>query len=90
VNWTPPWGQLVALVLGSGVLLVHGVKAKLRLGSTAVTLGHGNPALSVAEDATSALLFALALWVPVAVVVLLVALVWISIRRSRPAAARPA
>ncbi|HEY2955837.1 MAG TPA: DUF4126 domain-containing protein [Candidatus Eisenbacteria bacterium] len=54
--WPSPWGQIVALVLAGLTLSFHAVKAKLRLGSTAATMGLGNPLLSAAEDAVSFLL----------------------------------
>lgn len=37
--------------MGVGALAVHGVKAHTRLGSTAISLGHANPILSILEDA---------------------------------------
>lgn len=90
VDWPAPWGQVVALGLGSGALVVHGVKAKVRLGSTVATLGHGNPLLSLVEDLVSALLLVVALAVPVLVFIAGAFLVWILMRRSRRPTAGPA
>jgi len=90
VNWPSPWGQLLALALGSGALLVHGAKAKVRLGSSVATLGHGNPLLSIAEDLVSVLLLVVALAVPVLVFVAGGFLVWILARRGRRPTAGPA
>ena len=89
VDWPAPWGQLAALVLGSGALLVHGLKAKVRIGSSVATLGHGNPLLSIAEDFVSVLLLVTALVVPALVIVAGGSLLWILARRARrPAAGR--
>ena len=41
---------LIALIAGGGALGVHAMKAKARLGSTVLTLGHGNAIMSVVED----------------------------------------
>ena len=67
-----PWSQLVALTLGAGAFGLQVTKAKVRLGSTALTLGHANPLLSVAEDATALAISVAALLVPVAILILLV------------------
>ena len=87
VNWPTPWGQIVALVLGTGALALHAIKAKLRLGSTAVTLGHANPLLSVAEDLTAAMLLIAALVAPLVALVLVIVMVWAMRRRRRARAA---
>src|SRR5690349_15899465 len=50
-GWGTPWAQLLAVGMGVGALAVHGAKAHTRLGSTALSLGHLNPILSVLEDA---------------------------------------
>ncbi len=82
-GWGSPWAQLVALMMGAGALAVHGVKAKTRLGSTAVSLGHANPLLSVLEDALSVLLVVLGLLLPLVALALGVALLWAVVRRRR-------
>lgn len=79
--WPTPWGQLAAVVLGTSALVVHGLKAKVRLGSTAVTLGSANPLLSLVEDALSLLGAVCAVLAPIAVVFALVPLVWFLTRR---------
>jgi hypothetical protein len=78
----PALSLIVAIVLGTGALGVHLLKAKTRLGSTALTLGHANPLLSVGEDVVSAGLAALAILAPLAaLLVLVLAIVWF-VRRS--------
>ncbi len=87
----PVLAFVAALVLGTGALGIHALKAKTRLGSTALTLGHANPLLSVGEDVTAAGLSAAAVLVPfaaAAVVVLLLAWALSRRRRSRSAALR--
>lgn len=85
--WPSPWGQLAAVALGTVAVGVHVAKAKLRIGSTATTLGTANPVLSVAEDVMSLLLAALAVIAPIAIALALVAIVWIVSRlRRRPPA----
>lgn len=86
VEWPAPWGQLLAVLLGGGALVVHGLKAKLRLTTSAATLGQGNPWLSAAEDVTAAVLLAAALAVPVLILVALVSVIWAMARRRRRAA----
>jgi hypothetical protein len=81
VHWPTPWGQIVAIVLGTGALALHALKAKLRLGSTAVTLGTGNPLLSLAEDLGAVLLLLTALLVPALILVVLIALALFAWRR---------
>jgi hypothetical protein len=55
-SWPSPWGQIAAVVLASLTLGVHAIKSTLRIGSTATTMGHGNPLLSSLEDAMAFLL----------------------------------
>jgi hypothetical protein len=83
VHWPTPWGQIVAILLGTGALALHALKAKLRIGSTAVTLGTANPILSLVEDAGALLLLLVALLVPVLIFVVLVALALLAWRRRR-------
>src|SRR6185503_10084137 len=49
-SWPTPWPQIAALVLGTSALVVHGLKAKLRVASSVATLGHANPLVSFVED----------------------------------------
>jgi len=85
-DWPAPWGPLVAFTLAALALGVHAAKAKLRLGTTAVTLGHGNPVVSALEDVAAFVMALLAVVVPV-VAVGLVILIAVSLLRRRP---RPA
>ena len=85
-TWPAPWGQGLALGLGLLALAIQGMKAKLRLGSTTVTLGAGNPVLSVFEDLASLALTLSALIVPVAALALIALLAVV----ARPRRARPA
>jgi len=82
-HWPAPWAQIVALILGGGALAVQAAKAKVRLGTTAITLGHGNPIVSAAEDVTATLLLVAALLAPLLALVLVVVLVSALARRSR-------
>jgi uncharacterized protein DUF4126 len=83
VHWPTPWGQIVALVLAGGALAIHLAKAKLRLGSTALSMGTANPVLSTIEDGVSLLVLAAGLLVPLlAMVVVVIGVVWM-VRRSR-------
>jgi hypothetical protein len=84
-DWPTPWGQGAALVLAFVALGVQLAKAKLRLGTTALTLGHANPVVSLLEDATALVLAWMALVVPLAALALLVALGVAIRRRTRTA-----
>jgi len=80
--WPTPWGQLAAVGLGSVAVGVHLLKAKLRIGSTAVTAGAANPAISTAEDGIALGTAALAVLAPLAIAfILLLVAVWIARRR---------
>jgi hypothetical protein len=87
-GWGSPWAQIAALVFGAGALAVHAVKAKTRLGSTALTLGHGNPLLSVGEDIASAAMLAAAILAPLIAALAVLVLAW-AVRRRRQRAALP-
>jgi hypothetical protein len=83
VHWPAPWGQAAAFVLALIALAIQGVKAKVRLGSTAATFGAGNPLLSAIEDAMSFAISVAALLLPwVALAGILVVAWWLH-RRSR-------
>jgi hypothetical protein len=61
--------------MGVGALAVHGAKAHTRLGSTAISLGHADPILSILEDAVALALVVAAVLLPLlalAVVILAV------------------
>jgi hypothetical protein len=63
----------LGVALGAPAALVpHAALATLRVASTAVTGGLANPVLSLLEDAATFILFALAVLVPLAVVLVLV------------------
>jgi len=64
-HWPAPWPGLVATLFGAGALALQIAKAKARLTSTALTLGHGNPVLSFAEDAGATTLVLLAIAAPI-------------------------
>jgi hypothetical protein len=85
-HWPTPWAQITAILLGTGTLAVHLAKSKVRLGSSAVTLGHANPLLSVGEDIAALVTLAGALLAPIVGLFLVVILVWMLARlagRSR-------
>jgi hypothetical protein len=82
-DWGTPWAQLFALALGAGALAVHGAKAHTRLGSTAVSLGHANPVLSVVEDFLALALVVVALLLPLLALALVALVVLALVRRRR-------
>jgi len=82
-NWPTPWAQMVSLALALTALGIQGLKAKFRLGSTALTLGSGNPVVSVLEDVVALALSLAAVLVPLAALVLLALLAWSLRRRPR-------
>jgi hypothetical protein len=61
----------------------HALKTVLRTASTTLTGGLANPVLSLVEDGLSVLTFVLALLVPILVVALLAAAVYVAIRLLR-------
>ncbi len=88
---------LTALALGLTVgapaaLVPHAAKSALRAASTALTGGLANPIISVLEDVMTVVLFALAVLVPLLVVLLLTLVGGWAARRisSRPAAVKTA
>ena len=83
--WPTPWAQIAALVLGTAALGVHALKAKVRLGSSAMTLGQANPVLSVLEDGAALVTMALAVLAPLLALVVVAALVLAALRRGRRA-----
>lgn len=85
-HWPEPIALALALLLGAGSLGVHALKAKTRIGSTVMTLGHANPLLSLGEDAAALAMTAGAILVPIATLVLVLAVVAFvrGRRRDRP------
>jgi hypothetical protein len=86
---------LVALALGTALgapasFIPHAAKSALRAASSTVTLGVANPVLSLAEDALTLLLVALAILVPLLVAAAFVAAAVFLLRRrlGRSAEAR--
>lgn len=84
VSWPTPWGQLAALALGALAVGVHLAKAKVRLGSSTLTLGSANPVISLLEDALSLALVAIAILAPLAIAILVLAMIVIARRSGRP------
>lgn len=81
--------QSMALGIAFGApsaLIPHAGKAALRAVSTSLTAGLGNPVLSVVEDVATLVLFALAVLVPIVVVMVLVATAVWALRHLRPRA----
>jgi hypothetical protein len=88
---------LTATVLGLAVgapaaLVPHAAKSALRAASTALTFGLANPVISVLEDVITLALFALAILLPLLVVLLLVLAGGWAARRltSRPTSVKTA
>jgi hypothetical protein len=78
----PVLAAVTSIILGVGAFGVHLLKAKTRVGSTVLTLGHANPLLSFGEDAVAAALSAAAILVPVlAGLVVLAGIAWLLRRR---------
>jgi hypothetical protein len=85
VHWPAPWGQLVALLPALMALGIQGAKAKVRLGSTTLTLGTGNPVVSLVEDLASLAMAAIGLIVPwLVLAALLVLALVLALRRRGP------
>jgi uncharacterized membrane protein len=82
-GWPHPWGPLVALALGGLALSVQGVKAKTRLGSSVVTLGHANPVISLGEDVLAAIGSVLAVLMPLLALTLTAFGLWLLFARGR-------
>jgi hypothetical protein len=82
-EWGTPWAQLLAVAMGVGALAVHGAKAHTRLGSSALTLGHANPILSVLEDAITFALVVAAVLLPLVALAFVTLAVIAYARRKR-------
>jgi len=85
-----PWSQLLGLVLGSGALAVALAKAKLRIGSSALTLGAANPVVSVVEDGITFTVVLVAIVAPILALIAVIAVAWWIISRFRRRAPQPA
>lgn len=83
IHWPTPWGQIVALALALIALAIQGAKAKVRLGSTALTLGTANPLVSIVEDVIALGMAAAALVVPLLALAAAVLLAIVLGRRKR-------
>ena len=85
-HWAPQLAYPAAIIVGAGTLGVHLLKAKTRLASTALTLGHGNPVLSLGEDVLSLALSSM-IWVGpllagMAIVLAFLFVGWLASRRT--------
>ena len=85
----PALAMAAALIMGAGALGVHALKAKTRIGSSALTLGTANPILSFAEDAVAGTISLIGLLAPILGTILVATgLFWwwraVSRRRHRP------
>jgi len=86
LDWPTPWGQVASMALAVLALGIQVAKAKLRIGTTALTLGHGNPVVSVFEDLASLLMSLAGLLAPV-IALVVVAAVFVAAARERRQAA---
>jgi hypothetical protein len=82
-SWPTPWAQIAAIVLGTTALGVHALKSKIRIGSSAMTLGSANPVVSMLEDTLAFATMIVAVLAPVLAIVVPVALVMVFRRRRR-------
>ncbi len=82
-HWPSPWAQITAVAFGGSALAVHALKAKTRLGSTAVTLGHANPVLSTVEDLIAIVILAAVILAPLIALAAVMALIVAFVRGRR-------
>ena len=75
-----PWSAMLGVVLGTGSLAVHALKAKTRVGSSVATLGAANPVLSFVEDGTTFGLVASAILAPLIALIGVIVLIWLLAR----------
>lgn len=81
-DWQPAFKWALALLAGGGTAgIIHSGMGLLRLGSTATTAGFANPVVTTAENSASIGFSALALLVPVLMLVIAVILVGYTIRK---------
>jgi uncharacterized membrane protein len=89
---TPLQSAVLGILAGGGTAgIVHLAKAKVRLLSSALTAGLGNPILSLGEDVLTAFGAVLAILVPFLLLFLVMSgllLVWIALRRFQLRSAR--
>lgn len=85
IHWPTPWAQIAALILGGAAFGMNVVKAKVRLGSSVATLGHANPLISTAEDATATALILAAVFAPLLALLLVLVAMGVAgaVRRGR-------
>ncbi len=89
----PALAVAASVILGAGAMSVHVTKAKVRLGSSVLTLGAANPVISFVEDALALGIAAVSVLAPLAALAAVVLLVWALLRvfrRPRALAAPPA
>ncbi len=79
----PALAPILAMMAAPVALASHGGKAVVRPGVTATTAGVGNPAVSLMEDGSAALLVALAFLAPMLIPLLLALLAWVGWRVFR-------
>ena len=79
----PALAVAAALILGTGAMGLHVAKAKVRLGSSMLTLGVANPMLSIVEDALATGLSAMAILAPIAALVGVGVMLWAMVRVFR-------
>lgn len=79
----PALAVAAALILGTGAMGLHVAKAKVRLGSSMLTLGAANPMLSIVEDALATGLSAMAILAPIAALVGVGVMLWAMVRVFR-------
>ena len=82
-DWPAPWGQGASAALALLALGIQVTKAKLRIGTTALTLGHGNPVVSIFEDMASLVMALAGLLAPAAALVVVIALFIAAARERR-------
>lgn len=82
-GWPTPWGQGAALALALLALGIQVAKAKLRIGTTALTLGHANPLVSVLEDLASLVMALAAVLAPFVALIVVLALFAAAVARRR-------
>ncbi len=79
----PAVAVAAALILGTGAMGVHVAKAKVRLGSSMLTLGSANPLLSFVEDGLATGLAAMAVLAPLAALLGVGIFAWALVRVFR-------
>ena len=81
---SPEYAMGIGIILGAPLALgVHATKASVRVGSTAVTGGVGNPVLSIVEDVAAFGSVAMAFLAPVLALLLVIALLVMMVRLAR-------